>query len=83
MFKKFSDLKKAKAFQDALASEEISLEREGIKVIINGQMKIKDIQLNNNLPNEETEKLLVQLINEAFLELQKRITSKIFQEKDF
>lgn len=83
MFQKFSELKKAKKLQEAFSSERVKLEREGIEVTVNGQMKIEEIQLNSQLAAEEQEEALVALLNEAFSILQKKVAAKILKEKLF
>ena len=83
MFQKFSDLKKAKALQKTFAEEKVEMEDQGLKVVINGNMKIEEIQLDPQLKAEEQAERLKTLINRAFLGVQQKIAAKIIKEKLF
>ena len=83
MFQKFSDLKKAKALQKTFAEEKVEMEDQGLKVVINGNMKIEEIHLDPQLKAEEQAERLKTLINRAFLGVQQKIAAKIIKEKLF
>lgn len=83
MFQKFNDLKKAKELQQIMASETVKVEDQGVIVIVNGNMKIEEIKLNPQLVPEEQAVILKDLINQAFLGVQKKLATKILKEKIF
>lgn len=79
MFEKLGQLKKLKDLQDSLSQEEVEVEKNGIKVVINGKMEIEKIQLNPELSKEEQEKVLCDCINEATKKIQMIAAQKMSQ----
>ena len=83
MLDKLKQIKQLKELRDSLSQEREEVEKEGIKVIINGKMEIEDIQLNSDLSKEEQEKILKECINEAVKKIQVVLTSKMSQMSGF
>ena len=83
MLDKLKQIKQLKDFRDSLSQEKEEVEKEGIKVIINGKMEIEDIQLNSDLSKEEQEKILKECFNEAVKKIQAVLTSKMSQMSGF
>ena len=83
MFDKLKQMKQLKELRDSFSQEREEVEKEGIKVIINGKMEIEDIQLNSDLSKEEQEKILKECINEAVKKIQVVLTSKMSQMSGF
>jgi len=83
MFDKLKQIKQLKELRDSLSQEREEVEKEGIKVIINGKMEIEDIQLNSDLSKEEQEKILKECINEAVKKIQTVLASKMSQMQGF
>ena len=81
MFQKFNDLKKAQALQRAMTSETIKVEDHGITVVMNGNMKIEEINLNPQLNIEEQNDILKDLLNNTFLTMQKKLALKLFSKE--
>ena len=77
MFDKFNDLNKLRKLKSALGEEEERLEENGVEVLVSGEMKIKEIKLNDQLKAEEQAILLKDLINRAFQEVQKKVAAKM------
>ncbi len=77
MFNKFKDLNQLRKLKSALGEVEERLEERGVKVLVNGEMKIKEIKLNYQLEAEEQAILLKDLINRAFREVQKKVAVKM------
>jgi len=48
MFEKFRQLAKLKQIQDLLSREKIEVEREGVKVVLNGKWSLRKLNL---IPN--------------------------------
>ncbi len=75
-FKNISDLKQmrdqAMAIQKALAEERITVEKNGIKVVISGDQKIQSLEIDNQLDNRITE-----AINEAIKKSQEVAARKL------
>lgn len=79
MLDKFKQLKELKKMQDDLAKESVEIEKQGIKVVVNGKMEIVDIQINAELQKEEQEKILKDCINEAMNKMKMIMAQKMQQ----
>jgi len=78
--KQFRDLRsQAKTMQGVLAQETISEEKNGVKVILNGNMEIMTLTLNENLNKSAQEEALKNCLNEAIKKAQ-RVMAKKLQE---
>lgn len=64
IFDKLKDIKKLKDLDAELAKETFELEKEGVKVAINGRSEIVSIFLNEQLSKERQEAVLKDVINE-------------------
>ncbi len=72
----FDDIKKIqelKRMQDMIKAERETTQKKGISVTINGAMEVQSITLNPALETREAEVTLVQCINEANKNLQKKL----------
>jgi DNA-binding protein YbaB len=72
--KKMAELKK---IQDSFKKEFITVEKNGVKVVMNGNFEVQEINLNENLGKEEQEKVLVQCLNEAKDNIQKALAKNL------
>ncbi len=83
MFNKLKQLKdlrsQAKTMQNALAEEKIEVEKNGIKLSMNGNMEVTDLKINNDLSKEEIARTSKDLFNDAIKKTQ-RIMAKKMQE---
>ncbi len=83
MFNKLKQLKdlrsQAKTMQSALADEKVEVEKNGIKLSMNGNMEVTDLKINDDLSKEEIAKTSKDLFNEAIKKTQ-RIMAKKMQE---
>lgn len=76
--KQFKDLRnQAKILQNALAQEFVEYEKNGIKVIMNGNMEITQLTINNELAKESLEHILADVINETVKRAQKIMAKKV------
>jgi len=82
MLDKFKQLRNLKKLQDELSKEKVEVEKEGIKVVVNGEMKIEEIFLNGNLLKEKQEKILKDCINEAMDRMKFRMAQKMQEMPD-
>jgi DNA-binding protein YbaB len=64
IFDQLKDIKKLKDLDNQLAKETFELEKNGVKVVINGKSEIINIVLNSELDKENQEKILRDIINE-------------------
>lgn len=79
MFDKFKKLKQMKDLKASMEKEQAEVEKQGIKVVVNGSMKVKEVQLSSELPVEKQQKLVKQCINEAIQKVQQKVAQKVSQ----
>ena len=79
MFDKLQQLKKIKELQDALGKEKIEIEKEGVKVVVNGKMEVEEIKLNHQLDLKKQEQIIKDCINGAIKQIQAEAAKKMFQ----
>lgn len=77
MFDKIKKLKQIKDLQNDLKKEKVEKENNGIKVIINGQLQIQDLNLNSDLDPKEQEETLKNLINSAMKDMQMKAAKRM------
>ncbi|MDO9399812.1 MAG: YbaB/EbfC family nucleoid-associated protein [bacterium] len=76
--KQFKDLRnQAKTIQNALVGEITTVEKNGVKIIINGNMEITQISINESLAKNNLEKTLKDCINESIKKTQRLMAKKI------
>ena len=76
--KQFKDLRsQAKTMQDALGQETITEERNGVKVVMSGNMELTSLTLNSSLNKEAQEDTLKKCFNEAIKKTQRVMAKKM------
>ncbi len=76
--KQFRDLRsQAKTIQSALSEEKISEEKNGVKVLLNGNLEIIEINLNQSLSINEQADTLKSCLNNAIKKTQKIMAKKM------
>ena len=76
--KQYKDLRsQAKSMQDELAQETVTVEKGGIKIDMDGNMKVTSVSVNKELSHEDIEKNMVEAINEATKKAQKVMAQKM------
>jgi DNA-binding protein YbaB len=76
--KQFKDLRsQAKTMQDALSQETITEEKNGVKIVLNGNMEVLSLTLNSSLSKESQESTVKQCINEAIKKTQRVMAKKM------
>ena len=79
MFDKLKQLHQLQKMKAVLEKERREVERDGVRVVVNGKMEIEDIQLNPQMDIEKQEKLVKDCINEAMKQIQQEAAQKMFQ----
>ena len=79
MFDNLKQLAKLKELKDVLEKERKEVEKEGVKVVVNGKMEIEEIKLNPQLNTAKQEEIVKDCINQAFKEVQQEAAKKMFQ----
>ncbi|MCD6429557.1 YbaB/EbfC family nucleoid-associated protein [bacterium] len=77
MFDKLKQLKQIKEMHDAMQRERVEVEKQGIKVILNGKLEVEEIVLNPELQKEEQERILKECFNEAVKKVQLAVAQKL------
>ncbi|MFH1522749.1 MAG: YbaB/EbfC family nucleoid-associated protein [Patescibacteria group bacterium] len=81
MFSKLKHLKdlrsQAKNMQNALSQETVTVEKGGVKVVMNGNMEINSISINEDLAKDSLEGILADSINEAIKKTQRLMAQKM------
>ncbi len=81
MFNKLKHLKElrsqAKGLQSILAGELVTVEKGGIKVVMNGNLEITSIIINEELAKDSLEGMLADCLNEAIKKTQRLMAQKI------
>ncbi|MDD5072131.1 MAG: YbaB/EbfC family nucleoid-associated protein [Patescibacteria group bacterium] len=67
----------AKTMQNALAQESITVEKSGIKVVMNGNMEIISLSINEELAKESLEGIIIGCLNEAIKKTQRLMAQKM------
>lgn len=76
--KQFQNLRsQAKTMQNALAQETITEEKNGVKVVLNGNMEIINLSLNESLPKSSQEEILKNCLNDALKSAQRIMAKKL------
>lgn len=80
MLEKLGNLKKLYGMKRMLSGEEVTVERDGVKVVVSGEMKVQKIKLHPKLDLQKQEKLVKEAVNEAFKKVQTRVAQKMMQK---
>lgn len=76
--KQFKDLRsQAKTMQSALAQESIAEEKNGVKLVMNGNMEITELTLNPELSLETQASSVKTCFNEAIKRTQRLMAKKL------
>lgn len=79
MLGKLKQLKQLRDLHNSLGKEKLDVEKEGIKITINGKMEIETIRLNPDLDTSRQEKVLRECINDAVKKMQMSMAQKMSQ----
>ncbi len=76
--KQFRDLRsQAKTMQSALAQETVTEEKNGVKIVLNGNMEVISVSLNENLNMSTQADVLKDCFNSAVKQAQKLMAKKL------
>jgi len=80
MFGKLKKPKQLNQLAQILSQQEIKIEKQGIRIVMDGRMEIKQINLNPKLSQKQQEQILKDCLNQAIKEAQ-LITAKVVSKK--
>ena len=76
--KQFKDLRsQAKTMQDALSGESVTIEKKGIKMIMNGNMEITELTIPEELSKQDISKYMKETVNDGIKKVQKLMATKM------
>ena len=76
--KQFKDLRsQAKSMQDVLAQETVTINKKGVKIIMNGNMEIQSIETPEGLNKNSLNNILKEAMNEAIKKTQRIMAQKM------
>lgn len=76
--KQFKDLRsQAKTMQDALAQETVTEEKNGVKLVLNGNMEVISLTLNDSLNKAAQEETVKNCFNDAVKRAQRLMAKKM------
>ena len=79
MFDNLKQLAKLKEMKDMLEKEKKEVEKDGVRVVVNGKMEVEEIRLNPEIDAAKQEEIVKDCINRAFKEIQQEAAKKMFQ----
>jgi DNA-binding protein YbaB len=77
VFDKLKQLKQLKDLQDSLGKEVTEVEKDGVKVSINGKFEVQSVVINPALEKEKQEKILKDCVNDAIKKVQMAVAKKM------
>jgi len=76
--KQYKDLRsQARALQNTLAQESVTLEKNGISITINGNLEVTALTISADLSKDRLEKSLKDLLNDGIKKVQKIMAQKM------
>jgi len=81
MFNLFKNLKELKEIQDLVSSESVVVEKDGVKIKINGKMEVEEVLLNPNMDITKQQKILRDCLNDGLKKMQMSLVTKLAQNK--
>jgi DNA-binding protein YbaB len=76
--KQFKDLRsQAKTMQDALGKESVSEEKNGVKIKMNGNMEVLEVEINDSLDKASQEQAVKSCVNGAIKQAQRLMAKKM------
>ncbi len=78
MFDQLKQLKQLKEIQDKLSQEKVEVEKEGIKIVMNGKMEVEEIFLNSEMDAERQGRIVKECFNDAIKKIQMSAAQKMF-----
>lgn len=76
--KQYQDLKnQAKMLQNMMSQQSITVEKNGVKLTINGNFEITNLNINGDLSKEKLEQTLKECFNDATKKIQRVVAEKM------
>ena len=72
-------MQQLRELKSSLAKETIEIEKEGVKIKMNGNMEVEEISLNSELEKEKQEEAVKGCFNDAIKRIQRLLAEKMMQ----
>ena len=79
MFDNLKKIQQLKALKESLEKERVEIEKEGVKVVMNGKMEIEEVKLNPELDYDRQGEILRDCFNEGVKRIHSIATQKMMQ----
>ncbi|OGM94630.1 hypothetical protein A2524_00365 [Candidatus Wolfebacteria bacterium RIFOXYD12_FULL_48_21] len=76
MFESFKQLKQLKELQSAIQKEEIAVERDGVRIVMNGAFEVKEVAIPADLSGSKLEAVMRDAFNDAVKKAQQAIAGR-------
>jgi len=76
MFDKIKQIQQLKTMQSALKKEVVTIEEQGVKITINGNLEVQEIVLSPDLEKEAQEQILKDSFNKAVKQVQMKMAQQ-------
>ena len=77
MFDQMKQAKELYRLQKELQKETVEVEKNGVRVVINGKMEVQKVELNSEISKEEQEKAVKECLNEALDKIKNTMAQKM------
>lgn len=77
MFDKLKKVNQLRKIKNSLKQESSEVEKNGVKVKVNGEMKIQKVEISSDLTKKKQEETLVNCINDALQKIQMKVARKM------
>lgn len=77
MLDKLKQLKQLKSLHDAAKSERFEASKDGVKIVINGNMEVEEVTLNSELDLDRQSQVVRECMNDAIRNAQMGMASKL------
>lgn len=76
MFESLKQLKQLKELQNAIQKEEVTVERDGVRITMNGAFEVREVTIDAALSGSKLESVMRDAINDAVKKVQHAIAGK-------
>ena len=77
MFDKLKKVNELRKLKNSLKDEISEVEKSGVRVKVNGQMQVEEIEIESNLSKKEQETIISDCINDALQKAQMNAAQKM------
>jgi DNA-binding protein YbaB len=78
-FDQIKQIKQMKDLQEKLGQEKVTIEKEGVKVSVNGKMEVEEIILNPSIVPQDQQEIVKECVNDAMKKVQTQAAKQFLQ----